>query len=83
MSGIFSLSNDKKELLVSSQSEEKEISKIKTAFVETKTLLLRAGYFKTDFEVFKMYLDVLNTILKPSSCILLLFYKKFQIVVSV
>ena len=44
MSDIFGLSNDKKELLVVSQSEEKERSKMITAFVETKTLLLRARY---------------------------------------
>ena len=44
MSDIFGLSNEKKELLVVSQSEEKERSNIITAFVETKTLLLRARY---------------------------------------
>ena len=43
MSDIFGLSNNKKELLVVSQSEEKERNKI-IAFVETKTLLLRARY---------------------------------------
>ena len=44
MSDIFGLSNNKKELLVVSQSEEKERNKIIIAFVETKTLLLRARY---------------------------------------
>ena len=44
MSDIFGLSNEKQELLVVSQSEEKERTNIITAFVETKTLLLRARY---------------------------------------
>ena len=44
VSDIFGLGNDKKELLVVTQSEEKERSKIITVFVETKTLLLRARY---------------------------------------
>ena len=44
MSDIFGLSKEKKELLVVSQTEEKERSNIITAFVETKTLLLRARY---------------------------------------
>ena len=44
MSEIFGLSSDIKELLVVSQGEEKERSNLITAFVETKTLLLRARY---------------------------------------
>ena len=40
-------------------------------------------YFITGFKVFKNYFNDLNTILKPLLCILMLFCKKFQILVII